>query len=102
MPVIRRAFIAAAPTLEQAVAAYDVVERMTLPLMARFATVMIQTTDETAPDARPGLHAGNFAEVDVGAEMPELLRSEGSLERRLQLREPFGLELPRALARHAD
>ena len=77
LPVIRKAFIARSPTLSEGVKAYDEVESVMLPLVTRIVAAVIATASEiTSPDGRDGFHGRAFERVDVGAEVPEFMRSE--------------------------
>jgi hypothetical protein len=76
LPVIRKAFLAHAPTTAAALGAYDVVEGVLLPLQARFIQQLVAGADARATsvvDDAPTQE--DFAVMDVDHELPEFLRA---------------------------
>jgi hypothetical protein len=71
MPVIRKAFIARAPSVRQGLAAYDAAEAVCLPFITRVIEAIGRADDATDPD--PPFHGRPFEAVSVGDEIPEFL-----------------------------
>jgi hypothetical protein len=78
MPVIRKAFLSRAPTLRQGVAAYDVAEAVTLPLITRLVAAIATAGEITTPDAQPPFHGRPFEEISVDENIPEFLQDVAS------------------------
>ncbi len=80
LPVVRKAFLARAPTMRQGLAAFDVAESICLPLFSRLLEAIARADEQTAPDARPPFHGRPFEEVSVGDQMPAFLREPADEE----------------------
>jgi hypothetical protein len=75
LPVIRKAFLARAPNMKQALGAFDVVESVLLPLAWRFIEAAARVDEITTPDAQPAFQRP-FEELSVNDELPEFMRSD--------------------------
>ena len=76
LPVLRKAFMARAPTPRQGLAAYEAAESVMLPIVTRLVEAIARIDEITTPDAQPPFHGRPFEAVSVNEQLPEFMLPE--------------------------